>query len=575
MPVFPREQETNGAREDRSRAANEPKATAPGAAKRIEEGNPLLPPQPERKRVLGLVAMSAIIWFNVSGGPSGSEEIIAAAGPITGFGLMLVFVACYSIPQALMTAELSTTFADNGGYSLWVKAAFGDFWAVQESFWSFSSGVADSALYPVLFYLVCQKLVRWAAGYGTGLEQTSCTVSLFQGARFGLLGHHRNPMLCAATDWMCAAEWGCKVFILLVFAGPNLVSTKLVGTSLVSLVIFVVRHAVAPVLASVSRLTLQPHPRRSSPRTDGAIRRPGRLGLVADALGLSDHLSQRRYRLCGAAGGALLVNNGLRLGLDHCRHTQFLPPPLSHTHSSPAHMHSPPSSGEIESPERTLPRALALAIVSVVVCTGLPMLVAAGNDRFWRCWEEGSINAVMAQLCGPWLGIWAVISSAVCRTEPNPWTRTRQRTALFRHAPWIAQVGNYGMFSAEFLEDTHQLEGMACVGLAPRIFQNRSKRFGTPVNAMLFQLVLLVFLVGLDFRAILCAPAVPAEPSLPRALHSRAPEPRSSLLPGASTISSRPSQICSSSLRAYRCAIASLTCLAPSASGVRIGWSWP
>ena len=170
MPVFPREQETNGAREDRSRAANEPKATAPGAAKRIEEGNPLLPPQPERKRVLGLVAMSAIIWFNVSGGPSGSEEIIAAAGPITGFGLMLVFVACYSIPQALMTAELSTTFADNGGYSLWVKAAFGDFWAVQESFWSFSSGVADSALYPVLFYLVCQKLVRWAAGYGAGFS---------------------------------------------------------------------------------------------------------------------------------------------------------------------------------------------------------------------------------------------------------------------------------------------------------------------------------------------------------------------------------------------------------------------
>ena len=131
------------------------------------------------------------------------------------------------------------------------------------------------------------------------------------------------------------------------------------------------------------------------------------------------------------------------------------------------------------------------------------------------------------------------------------------------------------MFSAEFLEDTHQLEGMACVGLAPRIFQTRSKRFGTPVNAMLFQLVLLVFLVGLDFRAILCAPAVPAEPSLPHALHSRAPEPRSSFLLGASTISSRPSQICSSSLRAYRCAIASLTCLAPSASGVRIGWSWP
>jgi amino acid transporter len=61
------------------------------------------------------------------------------------------------------------------------------------------------------------------------------------------------------------------------------------------------------------------------------------------------------------------------------------------------------------------------------------------------------------------------------------------------------------MFSSEFLEDTHQLEGMACVGLAPRIFQTRSKRFGTPVNAMLFQLVFLVLLVGLDFQAIMYA----------------------------------------------------------------------
>ena len=150
-------------------------AGAPRVAAARKEAAPLLPVQTERKRVLGLVAMSAIIWFNVSGGPSGSEQIVAAAGPIVGLGLMLFFVVFYSVPQALMTAELSTAFADNGGYSLWVKAAFGDFWAVQESLWSFASGVVDSALYPVLFFHVCQKLVRWAAGYGSGLEQTSCT----------------------------------------------------------------------------------------------------------------------------------------------------------------------------------------------------------------------------------------------------------------------------------------------------------------------------------------------------------------------------------------------------------------
>ncbi len=43
---------------------------------------------------------------------------------------------------------------------------------------------------------------------------------------------------------------------------------------------------------------------------------------------------------------------------------------------------------QVEYPERTLPRALALSVFSVILCTGLPLLVAAGNDRFWRCWEE-------------------------------------------------------------------------------------------------------------------------------------------------------------------------------------------
>ena len=94
-------------------------------------------------------------------------------------------------------------------------------------------------------------------------------------------------------------------------------------------------------------------------------------------------------------------------------------------------------------------------------------------------------------------------------------------------------VGNCGMFSAEFLEDTHQLEGMACVGLAPRIFQERSARFGTPVNAMLFQLFFLVLLVGLDFRAIMYAP-YPA--SLPRSCSRRRPSPS----PDPTTASARP-----------------------------------
>mmetsp|Transcript_5079 Transcript_5079/g.4320 ORF Transcript_5079/g.4320 Transcript_5079/m.4320 type:complete len:118 (-) Transcript_5079:28-381(-) len=51
-----------------------------------------------------------------------------------------------------MTAELSSAFPYNGGYSLWVKAAFGKFWGVQESYWSWVSGVVDNAVYPVIIF---------------------------------------------------------------------------------------------------------------------------------------------------------------------------------------------------------------------------------------------------------------------------------------------------------------------------------------------------------------------------------------------------------------------------------------
>eukprot|EP00962_Isochrysis_galbana_P036057 scaffold12396_cov102-Isochrysis_galbana.AAC.3 len=109
-------------------------------------------------RKLGTVAVLAIVFFNVSGGPLGSEGLVFYAGPITGLATLLGVGVFFSFPQSLMTAELSSAFPDNGGYSLWVQAAFGDFWAVQESYWSWFSGVVDSALYPVLLYSSAAQL---------------------------------------------------------------------------------------------------------------------------------------------------------------------------------------------------------------------------------------------------------------------------------------------------------------------------------------------------------------------------------------------------------------------------------
>ncbi|CAK9083963.1 unnamed protein product, partial [Durusdinium trenchii] len=105
---------------------------------------------------LSLLGLSAIIYYSVSGGPYGAEDAVSSAGPLLSLAGFLVMPLVWSLPEALITAELATTFPSNAGFVEWVTAAFGPFWGFQEGFLSWISSVADAALYPVLFrqYLV-------------------------------------------------------------------------------------------------------------------------------------------------------------------------------------------------------------------------------------------------------------------------------------------------------------------------------------------------------------------------------------------------------------------------------------
>lgn len=103
------------------------------------------------RRILGLPGLSAIIYYSVSGGPFGTEDVVASAGPFYALLGFLVMPLVWSVPEALVSAELGTAFPCNSGYVTWVTAAFGPFWGFQEGFLSWLSGVCDNAIYPVLF----------------------------------------------------------------------------------------------------------------------------------------------------------------------------------------------------------------------------------------------------------------------------------------------------------------------------------------------------------------------------------------------------------------------------------------
>jgi amino acid transporter len=122
------------------------RATSPGAAAGGLDGTGKKP----RNKTLGAMALCALTYYSVSGGPFGFESVVAAGGPfwaLAGFGLVFV----WALPEALITIEMSIVFPEASGSVAWVEAAFGAKWGFIKGWLSVLSGIADNSLYPLLF----------------------------------------------------------------------------------------------------------------------------------------------------------------------------------------------------------------------------------------------------------------------------------------------------------------------------------------------------------------------------------------------------------------------------------------
>ncbi|XP_043700477.1 probable polyamine transporter At3g13620 [Telopea speciosissima] len=104
----------------------------------------------KNQRKLTLLPLIFLLYFQASGGPYGEEPTVKAAGPLFAILGFLIIPFIWSIPQALLTAELATTFPGNGGYVIWASHAFGPFWGFLMGSWKFTSGVINNASYPIL-----------------------------------------------------------------------------------------------------------------------------------------------------------------------------------------------------------------------------------------------------------------------------------------------------------------------------------------------------------------------------------------------------------------------------------------
>ncbi|KAK3151740.1 hypothetical protein QOZ80_3AG0249890 [Eleusine coracana subsp. coracana] len=102
------------------------------------------------RRKLSLVPLIFLIFFEVAGGPYGAEPAVQSAGPLYALLGFLIFPFIWAIPEALVTAELSTAMPGNGGFVLWADRAFGPLSGSLMGTWKYVSGAINGAAFPAL-----------------------------------------------------------------------------------------------------------------------------------------------------------------------------------------------------------------------------------------------------------------------------------------------------------------------------------------------------------------------------------------------------------------------------------------
>jgi amino acid transporter len=105
-----------------------------------------------------LVPLVGALYFIVSGGPYGLEELAKDVGFGPAIAVLVVTPLVWSVPTALMVGELAAALPEEGGYYAWVRRALGPFWGYQEAWLSLAASVFDMAIYPTLFVLYLGRI---------------------------------------------------------------------------------------------------------------------------------------------------------------------------------------------------------------------------------------------------------------------------------------------------------------------------------------------------------------------------------------------------------------------------------
>jgi len=391
-------------------------------------------------------SLTILIFYTVSGGPFGIEPAILSAGNFYSLLGFIFLPLVWSVPEALVTAELGSAFNSPSGGVVWVEEAFGEGCGFLCGFMSWVSGATDNAIYPVLFLEYVASVLGYKQHNG-GEEDESGDVVEF------------------LTKWQ---RFGFVSLISIALAFVNYRGLDIVGhTSLVVCILSMSPFIIMTIIGA------------SKVVSSRWLQTPNNLFHVGGDDGNSENNTSNSNQNNAAnifpfdddfytAPGPLPP---ITLGKIFWR--PFLNNMFWNLNSFDSAASFAP---ECSNHKTSYPRGIFIGLLMTVLCYLLPLLVATGATTSSQSdWRDGHLGAIAMEIGGPLLGGWTIFASG---------------------------ISNLGQFLAEMSSDAYLLMGMAEEGYLPPLLARRSK-FGTPAYGILVGTVVVISFGWADFGVLI------------------------------------------------------------------------
>ena len=122
---------------------------------------------------------------------------------------------------------------------------------------------------------------------------------------------------------------------------------------------------------------------------------------------------------------------------------------------------------EVDNPQRSYPRALALVVPLSIAAYFLPAFAGLASAGNWDKWHTGFFSDAARMISGPWLGIWMTLA---------------------------AMIANVALLNSTILTTTRMPFALAEDGYLPNILTRKHPRYGTPGLAIIVSAVIYALL---------------------------------------------------------------------------------